>query len=156
MQQGVHKFYENLQATPKFSAREWWNRATNIRRHRTNLFARDFAALTYSIVKYVTESMKTDFWDKSVCKSNAVWFLESGIQLEKTKGSTGFHMGQVECLTRSWSVFCWIISFHCCYFHSHTNPLPFHYYHCVNIHSDWLREQFCNFSFHVLYILSVQ
>ena len=27
--------------------------------------------------------------------------------------------------------------------------------HCVNVYSDWLREQFCNLSLNMLYILSL-
>jgi len=52
--------------------------------------------------------MKTDFLDKSVCKSNenharqtvnaAVGFLEIGIRMDKPKGSTSFRTEQVKYL----------------------------------------------------------
>jgi len=40
--------------------------------------------------------------------------------------------------------------FHCCYFYS----LLFHFCHCTNIYSNWLRTQFCYLSSNKMYILS--
>ena len=40
----------------------------------------------------------------------------------------------------------------CCYLYS----LLFHFYHCINIYSNWLGEQFCYLSSNMLYVLSLQ
>ena len=69
----------------------------------------------------------------------------------------GFGAESINCYnlqTESRSVFVRI--FHCCYLHFYLYLLPFHLCHCVNIYSNWLREQFCKLFLNVLYILSVQ
>ena len=42
----------------------------------------------------------------------------------------------------------------CNYIYIHI--IHFQLYHSVNIYSNWLQEQFCNFSLYTLYILSVK